>query len=265
MELRERRQHSQKGCAGFLFKMLQRARKVTHEHLLVRTKAAHDTLETLVDFCRHAKVDFIVTCNLRRADIGHWTDQACAQGRLTPPRAGERAAVFSPCLPRRHNGKTYRFRLVIRVTKRISDPQGPMLLQLSLALKGWWTSLPLDEEHVIALYENWGFSEPLPSEITSYLDLKRFPSGKCATNALVLTLAGFAGNTLRLLGQSGLLRKRSLVRHSAKRRDVSTVSQGLIRLAAPVIRKGRRLKLQFGRHWPAFDAFRGVNLKFCPR
>jgi hypothetical protein len=31
------------------------------------------------------------------------------------------------------------------------------------------------------------------------------PSGKFATNALVLTLGGFAYNILRILGQNGLL------------------------------------------------------------
>ncbi|SHG35182.1 hypothetical protein SAMN02745206_03727, partial [Desulfacinum infernum DSM 9756] len=40
--------------------------------------------------------------------------------------------------------------------------------------------------------------------------------------------------------------------------------QELMYLAARVIRTGRRLKLQFGRHCPAFRAFRSVYLRFCP-
>jgi hypothetical protein len=139
-----------------------------------------------------------------------------------------------------------------------------MLMRPRLELEGWWTSLSVEEDQVIALYEKRGLSEQFHSEIKSDLDLERLPSGKFATNALVLTLGGFAYNILRILGQNGLLGRFSPVRHPAKRRRVRTVIQELMYLAARVIRTGRRLKLQFGRHCPAFHAFRSVYLRFCP-
>ncbi len=87
------------------------------------------------------------------------------------------------------------------------------------------------------------------------LDIERFPSGKFATNALVLSMAAFAYNILRFIGQLGLLGDRTPVRHAAKRRRIKTVIQELIYLAARMIEKGRRLRLQFSRHCPAFAAF----------
>ena len=84
------------------------------------------------------------------------------------------------------------------------------------------------------------------------------PSGKFATNALVLALAGLAYNILRLIGQIGLLGEFSPVRHPAKRRRLKTVMQELMYLAARVIHSGRRLRLRFAQHCPAFRAFEVV-------
>ncbi|QCQ21344.1 hypothetical protein FDQ92_03605 [Desulfoglaeba alkanexedens ALDC] len=59
-------------------------------------------------------------------------------------------------------------------------------------------------------------------------------------------------------------REGRLSSNRAKRRRVKTVIQELIYPAGRVIRSGRRLKLQFGRHCAAFQPFRSVYLKFCP-
>ncbi len=55
IELREGSQHCQNGFISFLSEMLDRARKVTRKSLLVRTDAAHDALETLVELRRHPR------------------------------------------------------------------------------------------------------------------------------------------------------------------------------------------------------------------
>ncbi len=125
-------------------------------------------------------------------------------------------------------------------------------------------SLSVEEDQLIALYEKWDLSEQFHSETKSDLDLERLLSGRLATNALVPTLGGFAYNILRILGQNEPLGRFSPVHHPAKRRRVRAVIQELMYLAARVIRTGRRLKLQFRRHCPAFHAFRRVYLRFCP-
>jgi hypothetical protein len=190
--------------------------------------------------------------------------RAFSEGRVSEPRPGKKVAIFSTWVTRHYGGRTYRFRLVIRVTERISDAKEQMLIQPDITLKGWWTSLCVHEDEVIWLYEKRGLSEQFHSEIKSDLDLERLATGKFATNALVLTLGGLA---YKHLAHPGAKRApgRFFARSSqAKRRRVKTVIQELIYLAGRVIRSGRRLKLQFGRHCPAFQAFRSVYLKFCP-
>ncbi len=264
MELRPGSQHSQNGCADFLRKMLVHARKITRKRLLVRTDSAHDALETLVELRRHPNVSFIIQWNPRRAGVLSWRDRAFREGRVSEPRPGKKVAIFSTWVTRHYGERTYRFRLVIRDTERVSDGKGQMLIRPDITLEGWWASLSVHEDQVIWLYEKRGLSEQFHSEIKSDLDLERLPSGKFATNALVLTLGGLPYNIFRILGQNGLLAHFSPVRHRAKRRRIKTVIQELIYLAGRVIRSGRRLKLQFGRHGPAFQAFRSVTVTFCP-
>lgn len=65
------------------------------------------------------------------------------------------------------------------------------------------------------------------SEFKTDLDLERLPSGKFATNDLVLTLAALAYNVLRLMGQSALLCPDAPVRHAAKRRRLEDGDTGI--------------------------------------
>jgi len=128
---------------------------------------------------------------------------------------------------------------------------------------GWWTSLWQAEPIVISLYADHGTSEPFHSEFKSDLDLERLPSGKFATNALVLTCAQLAYNLLRWIGQEGLLGADAPPRHRAKRRRLRTVMQELIDLAARLVRTGRRLKLVFGAQCPAVAIYRALYLRLA--
>ena len=96
------------------------------------------------------------------------------------------------------------------------------------------------------------------AEIKSDMDMERLPSGKFATNALILVLGVLAYNILRAIGQLGLVSGETPVRHAAKRRRIKTVMQELMYLAARLVKTGRRLKLVFSRHCPAFQAFQTV-------
>ena len=92
--------------------------------------------------------------------------------------------------------------------------------------------------------------------------MERLPSGKFATNALILTLGGLSYNILRFIGQIGLVDGQTPVRHLAKRRRIKTVIQELMYLAARLVKTGRRLKLVFSRHCPAFEAFLSIHTRF---
>ena len=161
-------------------------------------------------------------------------------------------------------GKKYRFMRVMRVTERAIDKHGQMLTIPDIELEGWWTSLLLPEEEVIKLYEGHATSEQFHSEIKTDLDMERLPSGKFATNALVLTCAGMAYNMLRFIGQKGLLGGNSPVRHAAKRRRIRTVIQELMTVAGRLVRSARQWRLRFGRHCPGYEAFLEVRAALSP-
>lgn len=133
----------------------------------------------------------------------------------------------------------------MRVIERRIDKQGQTLLVPSIEIEGWWTSLDLPEEEIIRLYADHGTSEQYHSEFKTDLDIERLPSGKFATNALVLSCAQLAYNILRWMGQSGMTGPDDPLRHAAKRRRIKTVMQEIIYLAARMISTGRRLKLAF--------------------
>ncbi len=162
--------------------------------------------------------------------------------------------------------KTYRFRRVMQITERTTTASGQMLLIPDIEIEGWWTSLDqshYDDAHIIALYRDHATAEQFHSEFKTDPDIERLPSGKFATNDLIMTLSAYSYNILRWIGLIGLLGDISPVRHSAKRRRIKTVMQELMYLAARVIRTGRRLKLRFSAACAGFKAFEATYAKLA--
>lgn len=260
-ELREGKQHCQRGTPAFLTRVLGQGRSLTEAPLLVRLDSGNDALENIDVVLEYNEtdtpgVDFIIKWNPRQEDPHAWLDYAERHARFTQPRAGKRVAVFDFFLTRYHRGYEYQLRRVMRVTERTIDRKGQVLLVPEVEVEGWWTSLGLSAKKVIALYADHGTSEQYHSEFKTDLDIERLPSGKFATNALVLACASLAYNILRWLGQTGLTGPHGPVRHPAKRRRIRTVMQELMYLAARVIETGRRLKLAFSRQCAAVEVFR---------
>jgi hypothetical protein len=263
IELREGSQHGQTDFIPFLGEAISRAQRLTRKRLLVRADSAHDAIETLFDLDGREGLDYIVRWNPRRADGVEVRDRVFSEGIVSCPRPGKRVGVLVTRRRREYRGKIRSFTLLLRVTERTAERTGQMLLTPEIDLEGWWTSLSKPEE-AIALYEGRGKSEQFHSEIKTDLDLERLPSGKFATNALVLSLGGFTYNVLRVIGQFGLLGPGSPVRHPAKRRRIKTVLQELMYVAARLVRTGRRLILRFGRHCSSFEVYRQLLLRFSP-
>ncbi len=258
VELRPGSQHSQDGFIPFMKRVLKKARTLTNKKLLVRLDSAHDAVETRVLFRKAKKVSFIVKWNPRREDTSDLQKKAFAEGKVTEPRPGKRVALLTVRKRQEYEGKTYVFTKVVRVTERSVNKHGQILLVPEVTVDGWWTNMALSEEKIISLYKNHALSEQFHSEFKTDLDLERLPSGKFATNAALMALGAFAYNILRFIGQLGLLGEKSPVRHPAKRRRLKTVIQELMYLAARLISSGRRLRLRFSRHCPAYQAFRDV-------
>ncbi len=254
VELRPGSQHSQEGFIPYLHRVIDRARSLTSKKLLVRLDSAHDALETRLAL-REQKVSYIIKWNPRREDTCALCIKAFAEGKVTEPRPGKKVALLTVRQSQEHQGQTYFFTKVVRVTQRTIDKRGQLLLAPDITVEGWWTNLDLSEQKIIKLYEHHGASEQFHSEFKSDLDLERLPSGKFATNALIMALGSFAYNILRLIGQLGLLGDYSPLRHPAKRRRIKTVIQELIYRAARLVSTARRLKLRFSRHCRGFEAF----------
>ncbi len=263
LELREGKQHCQKGTPEFLRRNLVRARRLTDKPILLRLDGGNDAIENIEVVFEHNEqhpedlpVHFLVKWNPRQEDPQRWLAYAEEHGEWSEPRAGKRVALFPVSETRTHNGYEYPLRRVMRVIERSIDKRGQPLLFPDIEIEGWWTSLLREEEEIIRLYADHGTSEQYHSEFKTDLDIERLPSGKFATNALVLGCAQLAYNILRWIGQNGLLGPDAPPRHKVKRRRIRTVMQELMYLAARLIRTGRRLKLAFGRTCLAVRIFR---------
>ena len=259
-ELREGKQHCQRGTPEFLARVLGRARRVSDAPLLLRLDGGNDALDNIDVVLEHNEsdevgVDFLIKWNPRKEDPYEWLDYAEKHARFTEPRPGKRVAVFDYQVTRYHKGYEYQLRRVMRVIERTIDDKGQALLVPEIEIEGWWTSLDLPAKKIIALYADHGTSEQFHSEFKTDLDIERLPSGKFATNALALACATLAYNILRWLGQTGLTGPGGPVRHRAKRRRIRTVMQELMYLAARFIETGRRLKLGFSRRCVAMEVF----------
>jgi len=263
LDLREGKQHSQCEFIPFLERVLKKARTLTSRRLLVRLDSAHDALETRVTLAGQKNVNYIIKWNPRREDQKEWARRVFEEGTVSIPRPGKRVGLLTVHIQQVHEGKTYRFKRVMRAVERTIDRSGQVLLIPEIELEGWWTGLDLPANHVIRVYEDHGTSEQFHSEIKSDMDMERLPSGKFATNALILTLGGLTYNILRSIGQLGLVGEKTPVRHPAKRRRIKTVIQELMYLAARLVKTGRRLKLMFSRHCPAFDAFQTLYMRLA--
>ena len=266
-ELRPGSQHGQKEFIHFLERVVPRAKALALHRLLARLDSGHDAAENRAWFAREI-VEFIIKWNPRRQDLEAWLKRAEKQvAQWSFPREGKRVGVFSEDIEETFDGKTRTFRRVVRVIERTIDKHGLALLVPDIEIEGWWTSLgecECSDEKIIALYCDHATSEQFHSEFKTDLDIERLPSGKFATNDLVMACAVLAYNILRWIGLEGLTGPSAPIRHEAKRRRLKTVMQELMYVAARVVESGRRLALKFSSHCPAFPSFEAVYAKLAP-
>ena len=264
VELRPGSQHGQAGFVAFIQRVIKAAHVLIEQEILVRLDSAHDAVETREVLAAAEKVRFIIKWNPRNSNELAWRDRVFSEGTVTTPRSGKRVGLLVVDEPMQVHGASYSCKRIVRVTERTADRHGQMRLTPDITLEGWWTDLNLEPEQVIALYRDHATSEQFHSEFKTDLDLERLPSGKFATNALIMALGVFAYNILRAIGQMGLLGQFAPIRHPAKRRRIRTVIQELIYLAARLISTGRRLILRFSHHCPVYAAFQGVYEQLAP-
>jgi hypothetical protein len=269
-ELREGSQHCQCGTPAFLVETLGLARRVTQAKLLVRMDAGNDDVENvrvLRQKC-YGPVDWIIKRNLRKESLAEWFEEACAHGVSVDCRAGKEVWVGDAW--RERDGKVER--VVVEAIRRTTMPDGQALLVPELEINTFWTSLKpskVKAQQVVELYHDHGTSEQFHSELKTDLDLERLPSGKFATNALVLECGLVAYNVLRLSGQESLRQDRKLppeekmpVRKKIRRRRLRSVIQDMIYMACRLVRHSRCWSLAFWKNNPWRPVWERVYERF---
>jgi Transposase DDE domain group 1 len=265
MELRPGSQHSAKDAPACVGRVLRRAGQLTAAPLLLRMDSGFDGAQIILSAAQQAierlqhggrGIELLIKANPRSLDVLSLHAAKCADPSTAwlTAREGKRFTIWEHVVERCFGGKDTSLRRIYRLTER-TIVKGQALLVPELELDVWETSLPAPVEEVIALYCRHGTHEQFHSEIKSDLDLERLPSGKFATNALILSLGALTYNILRLMGQQALLGPQAPIRHPAKRRRIKTVMQELIYLAAKLTRQAGRWVLDFGRYCPAFAVF----------
>lgn len=261
LELRPGTQHSASETPDFLKRLLPRARAVSSLPLLVRADSGFDGAAIFVAMAEaraSGSLDWLVKWNPRGFDTDALHQRLAADPATawTQPREGKREAFVVDTITREHGGVAVSMRRVMHLIERTIDRHGQVLLIPDIGIEGWLTSLDLPAADIVKLYQGHGTHEQFHSEFKTDLDLERLPSGKFATNDLVLSLAVLAFNILRAIGQATLISPDSPVRHPAKRRRIRTVMQEIIGIAARVIQHARRLTLGLGECCAAFAVFR---------
>jgi hypothetical protein len=259
-QLREGKQHCQEGTPEFLKEVITRAREVTTKPLLVRMDSGNDSLDNL-EICRKQKVDYVIKRNLRKESKEEWLETAQAFGEWEHPREGKEVYRGETFLERENR----LYRVIFEVTQRTIKADGQHLLIPEVKVDTYWTSLKASPEEIIELYHQHGTSEQYHSEIKSDMGLERLPSGKFATNALVLLLSMVAYNILRIIGQTALEENDNLppgqkmpIRKKIKRRRVRKIIQDFMYMAGKVVNHGNRWRIRLADRNPWHAAWNAV-------
>lgn len=259
-ELRPGSQHSQKGTVEFMRKCIAAVKKLGVKNVLHRLDSGNDDAD-LAELLQKSGQAFIIKRNLRHERPEQWLAMARRVGEKMPSRDGKNVyvGIVSHLCPGGREELAPIF-TVFEVTERLTDAEtGEDLLLPEIEANTFWTNLPEEAATIIELYHRHGASEQFHSELKSDIGLERMPSGRFATNNLVLRLALLGYNALRIIGQRALQMKAQLpVTLSVERRRLRSVMQDLIYIACKLARHAGVEILKFGRHCPWFGVFERI-------
>lgn len=260
-ELREGKQHCQKGTVEFLLETIKLAKQLTDKPLLIRLDSGNDSIDNVAVLMDEGCF-FIIKRNLRRESIDGWFDMAKEHCQdVTSPRDGKTVYIGSDW--KNAHSKLFERDFTLRagyeITERTIDKHGQFLLEPDVEVETWWTNLGDPDREIIALYHAHGECEQYHSEIKTDMDLERLPSGKFDTNALILELGLIAYNILRMIGQGTIGGRAPRQKREIKRRRIRTVIGNLIMMASHVKMHARQLIIGLGRS----NVWRHVFMDFC--
>lgn len=260
-ELREGKQHCQKGTVEFLQETIELCKKLTDQPLLIRLDSGNDSIDN-VAVLMDSGCYFIIKRNLRRESKEDWFDMAkqfCKN--IENPRDGKTVYKGSDwkTVTSKQFDKEFTLRAGYEITERTIDKNGQFYLIPDIEVETWWTNLGVDDQEIINLYHAHGECEQFHSEIKTDMDLERLPSGKFNTNALILELAIMAYNILRMIGQGTIGGRAPRQKRDVKRRRLHTVISNLIMMACHITSHARQLIMRLGKS----NVWRHIFADFC--
>ena len=262
-ELREGKQHCQNGTVEFLQETIQLCRRLTDKPLLIRLDSGNDSIDN-VAVLMDAGCFFIIKRNLRRESKDSWLEMAKEHCQnISHPRDGKTVYTGSDwkTVLSKQFAKEFTLRTGYEITERTIDRNGQFYLIPDVEVETWWTNLGDPDKEIIQLYHAHGECEQFHSEIKTDMDLERLPSGKFATNALILELGMIAYNILRMIGQGTIGGRAPRQKREVKRRRLRTVISNLIMMASHVTYHARQLIIGLGKS----NVWRHIFADFCQR
>lgn len=262
-ELREGKQHCQNGTVEFLQETIQLCRRLTDKPLLIRLDSGNDSIDN-VAVLMDAGCFFIIKRNLRRESKDNWLEMAKEHCQnISHPRDGKTVYTGSDwkTVLSKQFAKEFTLRTGYEITERTIDRNGQFYLIPDVEVETWWTNLSDPDKEIIQLYHAHGECEQFHSEIKTDMDLERLPSGKFATNALILELGMIAYNILRMIGQGTIGGRAPRQKREVKRRRLRTVISNLIMMASHVTSHARQLIIGLGKS----NVWRHIFADFCQR
>lgn len=262
-ELREGKQHCQNGTVAFLQETIQLCRRLTDKPLLIRLDSGNDSIDN-VAVLMDAGCFFIIKRNLRRESKDNWLEMAKEHCQdISHPRDGKTIYTGSDwkTVLSKQFAKEFTLRTGYEITERTIDRNGQFYLIPDVEVETWWTNLGDPDKEIIQLYHAHGECEQFHSEVKTDMDLERLPSGKFATNALILELGMIAYNILRMIGQGTIGGRAPRQKREVKRRRLRTVISNLIMMAGHVTSHARQLIIGLGKS----NVWRHIFADFCQR
>ena len=264
-ELREGKQHCQKGTVEFLQETIKLCHKLTDKPLLICLDSGNDSIDN-VAVLMDTGCFFIIKRNLRRESTDDWFEMAkqyCQN--VNSPRDGKTVYIGSDwkTVTSKQFNKEFTLRTGYEITERTIDKYGQFNLVPDVEVETWWTNLGDPDEEIIRLYHAHGECEQFHSEVKTDMDLERLPSGKFATNALILELGMIAYNILRMIGQGTIGGRAPRQKRDVKRRRLRTVISNLIMLADHVTMHARQLIIGLGKSNVWLHIFSDICQKYA--
>ena len=264
-ELREGKQHCQKGTVEFLQETIKLCHKLTDKPLLIRLDSGNDSIDN-VAVLMDTGCFFIIKRNLRRESTDDWFEMAKQYFQnVNSPRDGKTVYIGSDwkTITSKQFNKEFTLRTGYEITERTIDKYVQFNLVPDVEVETWWTNLGDPDEEIIRLYHAHGECEQFHSEVKTDMDLERLPSGKFATNALILELGMIAYNILRMIGQGTIGERAPRQKRNVKRRRLRTVISNLIMLAGHVTMHARQLIIGLGKSNVWWHIFSDICQKYA--